>query len=83
MTPEDTFVESAKRLTEAVTANSKSTKSEQMVSLKQLEKMFKNFAEKNAQEVADKQRKTMESKLITKSHNQGWLSHNQGCKLSR
>ena len=38
VTPEDTVVEAAKILTEAVTTNSKSAESEQMVSLKNWQK---------------------------------------------
>ena len=57
VTPEDTVVEASQRLTEAVTANYKGAASEQMLSLKQLEKVFNQIEEKNAQEVADKQLK--------------------------
>ena len=57
MTPEDTVLEAAKILTDAVTANSKSTDSEQMELLNQLAKVFKKIAEKTAQELADKQLK--------------------------
>ena len=71
VTPEDTDIESTKRITYEFTANSNSTESVKMESLEKLEKGFKKIVEKNAQEVADKQRKTMESKLITKSHNLG------------
>ena len=57
VTLEDTVVESPKRLTYEVTYNSKSTEFEQMDSLKQLTNVFKKIAEKNAQEVSDKQPK--------------------------
>ena len=40
--PEDTVVEATKRLTDAVTANSNSTNSEQMESLKQLVNFFED-----------------------------------------
>ena len=66
MTPEDTVVEASQRLTEAVTANYKGAASEQMLSLKQLEKVFNQIEEKNAQEVADKQLKNNDIKTYNK-----------------
>ena len=44
VTPEDTVVESAKGQIDSVTANSNSTKSEQMELLKQLARVFKKIA---------------------------------------
>ena len=55
--PEDTVVKTDQRLIEAVTAKYKGAKSEKNVSLKQLIKLFKTIAEKNSQEVVDKQLK--------------------------
>ena len=57
VTPEDTVVEAAKILTEAVTTNSKCTESGKMVLLKQLAKVIKKIAEKK-QEVVYNQPKT-------------------------
>ena len=62
----DTVVEASKGLKESVTANSKSTKSEIMVSLKQSAKVFKKIAEKKAQEVADKKPKNNDIKTYNK-----------------
>ena len=61
MTPEETVVEAAQRLTESATTNSKVAKSDQMVPLKQLAKVFEQIADKNSQEVAYKQLKKMAS----------------------
>ena len=55
--PQYIVVEAAQRITEAVTANSKGAKSEKIVSLKKLAKVFKKIAEKNSQNLADKQLK--------------------------
>ena len=66
LTPEDTVIEAAKRLTDAVAANSNSTKYEQMESLKRLGKVFKKIADKNVQEVADKQPKNNSIKNYNK-----------------
>ena len=80
VTPEDTVTEAAKRLTYAVNANYNSNKSVKMESLKQLVKVFKKIAEKTHKKWQTSNRKTIASKLTTKIHNQGWLSHNKGWK---
>ena len=66
LTPEDTVIEAAKRLIDTVTSNSNSTKYEQMESLKRLGKVFKKIADKNVQEVVDKQPKNNSIKTYNK-----------------
>ena len=46
VTPEDTVTEATKRLTDAVTSNSKITESEQMESLQKLASFKRNFQRK-------------------------------------